>query len=244
MRNSTPYLAALVITLPLFMQAILPSSAVLDILLSSALWYMIVVGAYVLGMVSWIKGSTANITDPGAKRVLTTKLAAGGVILGICIGFAAFSYHEIRSGEARAKIQHHGARTMAKVLDIYQDNCDKHGCGLVAKYQFTPGGGAAVPAVTGVAYLTDDRHQDNPHLLYAQANHQIPVAYEIANPANSAANFADAIFLVDPMKDSFMGIEVVGALMGFFFIYVLAIVVVGAKSKAIRSPGRAQKFIR
>ncbi|MDE2435783.1 MAG: hypothetical protein KGM49_05945 [Sphingomonadales bacterium] len=122
----------------------------------------------------------------------------------VIVGLAALSLSILHDARTKREIQKHGQRTMADVVDIYEDSCGRHSCSIMAKYQYTakaPGG--TVQTFVGYGYLGNSRDNNDEDQSFARQNRKMPVAYNTGNPASSMPNFADGIFNVEPLASAY-----------------------------------------
>lgn len=224
MKKILPVVFALLILVQIFMPIILKPAAAIDIILHGSLGITLIVLSAILGGVWWLRRKSQSIAEPELRNQMTASLLFQGMSALLLGGFAVFSIYEIGVGRSLAAIQRHGQRTMATVVDIYTDDCDKHGCSIDAKYRFTPKQGeAAGQQVIGYAELAHDNRHD-PRLRHAQETHSIPIAYDVDDPANSTENFDDRAFAGDPMARSLTLIAGMGAMAVFMFVMLWGII--------------------
>jgi hypothetical protein len=140
-------------------------------------------------------------------------------------------------------IQHHGARIMAKVLQTYEGDCTKNGCGIYVRYQFTPASPRThgLEPVQGTGLVGSTREEDSPDLTFAKATGSVPVAYDIDNPHLSALNFSNVIFITDHSLKMRLGL---GAILAAYLLIggMIAWVVIKRRLIAAGNPHSATRI--
>jgi hypothetical protein len=124
------------------------------------------------------------------------------------------------------KIQLNGQRVMADVVRIYNGACGKRSCSIDVEYAFTPTSetDASAQPVHGYAHLGSSNHPNDPDLIYARANKQVPIAYEVGHPEVSALNFDDEVFRIDHGERYRSVVALLGKILLGIFAVVLAVV--------------------
>jgi predicted RNA-binding Zn-ribbon protein involved in translation (DUF1610 family) len=124
------------------------------------------------------------------------------------------------------KIQLNGQRVMADVVRIYIGACGKRSCSIDVEYAFTPTSetDASAQPVHGYAHLGSSNHPNDPDVIYARANKQVPIAYEVGHPEVSALNFDDEVFRIDHGERYRSVVALLGKILLGIFAVVLAVV--------------------
>ena len=207
---------------PVLLPAIFHPSAAHDILLhGSGVWTLFLL-PLIIGPLFWFQRKADAISDPAQKKAFGAKvLTQAAPAMGIAL-FVLAAVLVVVKEQSLISIQRHGQRVTARVQDIYEGSCGKHSCSIDALYQFTPVNGSS--PITGTTSLGSTSNRDDPRLVYAQQHGEIPIAYEIGNPANSAQNFDDNVFAVDHVHMMIRIIEILAAAIGIFVAVVECVV--------------------
>jgi hypothetical protein len=123
-------------------------------------------------------------------------------------------------------IQTNGQRVMADVVRIYNGSCGKRSCSIDVEYAFTPTSetDASAQPVHGYAHLGTSSRPNDPDLVYARTNKQVPVAYEVGHPEVSALNFNDEVFRIDHGERYRSMVALLGKIFLGGFVVVLTLV--------------------
>ncbi len=209
----------LILVVPMLLD---PSSAS-DILLHSNLTSVVLIFIALMGLVVLGRRVSAGVDSGNSKSVFLFAATFFGVVLAVLFfGFSISGHNEAR---IEAKIQHNGARTTADVVHIYSGICGRRSCGINVEYVFTPSTGVSVVSkpIHGYAELAD--HSNDPRVIYARTNKEVPIAYEVGHPEVSALNFNDDVFRLDHGKRYRKGIAFLGDI--FLGIFLLVLVLLG-----------------
>lgn len=150
----------------------------------------------------------------------------GGTIFGLMLGvmFLAFAMSGQSDARDQIRIQRNGLRTVADVVRIYNGGCGRRSCSFYVEYAFTPSAEAGVAAKPIHGYADIGNHSIDPRVVYARANKQVPIAYEVGHPEVSALNFDDDVFRLDHHQQSNGTLALLAKLFLGIFAVVLAIV--------------------
>ena len=134
-------------------------------------------------------------------------------------GFTISAHNEVHTENM---IQRNGVRTTADVVRIYSGVCGRRSCSINVEYAFTPSTETsdAPKAVHGYARIGD--RSNDPRVVYARTNKQVPIAYEVDHPEVSALNFNDDVFRLDHSENPIMAL--LAKLFLGVFVLLLAIV--------------------
>ncbi len=204
----------------LFLPIILRPSSASDLILhgpffrDAVVWLAVIAGLYFFKKYQ----SQKIYASEKEKKIDSLNLILKMIPVVFLVAFSATVIFTINSTMKMSEIKNHGQRTMASVLDIYMGSCGKHGCSEYVRYQFLPKSDkAGSQPVTDYAYLTSSDRPNDPHLVFAETQHQVPVAYDTLDPHVSLLNFNDVVFQRDPVKSAIRSIEIFGGMIVLFF---------------------------
>lgn len=201
-----------------------PSSAY-DIIFHGDVGFIAPLSIALVATALLVKRMNARTASDGRK----SPLAFYALFFGLIFAVLFFGFTSLVSNKNRieANIQRNGLRANADVVRIYTASCGKRSCSIDVEYAFTPSGetAAASKPIHGYADLGD--HPDDPRVIYARTNKQVPIAYEVGHPEVSALNFDDDVFRLDHGEQTRSGMAFFGKLFMGALLLVLAIAGIG-----------------
>lgn len=168
-----------------------------------------------------VKRMNARIAPDDRKSPFAFYATFFGLIFAVL--FFGFTILVNNENHIETKIQRNGLRANADVVRIYTGSCGKRSCSINVEYAFTPSDetGVASKPIHGYADLGD--HPDDPRVIYARTNKQVPIAYEVDHPEVSALNFNNDVFRLDHGEQAHSGMAFFGKLFMGALLLVLAI---------------------
>jgi predicted RNA-binding Zn-ribbon protein involved in translation (DUF1610 family) len=199
-----------------------PSSASDIIFHSNAGFTALLLAALVAAAVA-IKRMRARGYFNNRKSTFVLYAAFPGFIFAVLfLGLTVLTHNEVQTDTG---IQRNGLRTMADIVRIYNGGCGRRSCSINVEYAFRPSTetNAASESIHGYADLGD--RPDDPRVIYARTNKQVPIAYEVDHPDVSALNFDDDVFRLDPNERYRGSLALLGKI--FLGCWALMVAIVG-----------------
>lgn len=165
---------------------------------------------------------SAGVTSNDTKSVIALAATFFGLICAVL--FLAIAILEHNETRTEVRIQRNGVRTMADVVRTYSGSCGRRSCSIYVEYTFTPSDETNDGSKPIHGYADLGGRPNDPRVIYARTNKQIPIAYEVGHPEVSALNFNDDIFRLDHGERSRSTMALLGEILLGAFVLVLAIV--------------------
>jgi hypothetical protein len=172
-----------------------PSSAS-DVIFHSDAGFIALLLIALMALAAIMKRVRAKVDSNDRKSMFVLYAAFPGLVLAVLfLGLTFLTHNEVHTA---IRIQRNGQRTTANVVRIFTGSCGRRSCSINVEYTFTPSTetNAASQPIHGYADLGD--RSDDPRVIYARTNKQVPIAYEVDHPEVSALNFDDEVFRLDP----------------------------------------------
>ncbi|MBD8871834.1 hypothetical protein [Rhodanobacter sp. DHB23] len=212
-------------------------SAASDILLHSDAGFVALLFIALMAVVGVMRRMSAKVDSGDRKSSLA--FAATFFVLVFAVLFFGLAISMHNEDRIEARIQGNGLRATADVVRIYNGGCGKRSCSIYVEYAFAPAAGADGTSKPIHGYARIGGRSNDPDVVYARTNKQVPIAYEVGHPTVSALNFNDDVFRLDHGQQSRAGTALLGKLFLGILLLVLAVVALslwlrpGEKSNAV-----------